>query len=179
MPSKNGADPGVLRGAPKNVWRIVQIGVAPPSSGTAARSGTTARTHPPGECFTQGRFSARVTRHEFLTYSMVLTLPRASTRPEGQVQRCLQEKTTNISWWQSGQRTRAKPWQKQQDVPVADGPRVWACSVVANPRECAVLDERMREFRASMRVLMVQALSCDSVQRTCGFSQPTEPYVPS
>jgi len=25
------------------------------------------------------------------------------------VQRCLQEKATNISWWQSGQRTRAKP----------------------------------------------------------------------
>ncbi len=28
---------------------------------------------------------------------------------EGQVQRCLQEKATNISCWQSGQRTRAKP----------------------------------------------------------------------
>ena len=28
---------------------------------------------------------------------------------EGQVQRCLQEKATNISWRQSGQRTRAKP----------------------------------------------------------------------
>ena len=26
------------------------------------------------------------------------------------MQRCLQEKATNISWWQSGQRTRAKPW---------------------------------------------------------------------
>jgi hypothetical protein len=25
------------------------------------------------------------------------------------MQRCLQEKATNISWWQSGQRTRAKP----------------------------------------------------------------------
>ena len=29
---------------------------------------------------------------------------------EGQVQRCLQEKATNISCWQSPQRTRAKPW---------------------------------------------------------------------
>ena len=42
---------GVLRGAPENVCRIAQIGVATASSGTAARPRTTARTQPPTGVF--------------------------------------------------------------------------------------------------------------------------------
>ena len=51
---------GVLRGAPENVCRIAQIGVATASSGTAARPGTTVRRHHPGERFTQGGILMRL-----------------------------------------------------------------------------------------------------------------------